>query len=311
MVNIDNDNRNEEKRIEEQRQNSRRESEKRKQVEPMRTFEAKLSEKAALEKGRQNTQTKANKELKQEIDKKQKFLTKVFGSENKSTSSLDVNAKIQEMRLKDGDGEDQKLKNKFSNKLDESKDADGLQQKKDSQKAEQKKGVSDEGHRRVAEKQGDEGSAGFGRGGQEAFAGDDSQGSSFGSDADSQSDSNKNWQQFVSGRGGSASKRVSTSTSFQGGFQKEARDFDRKNLDEIVTAIATGTNAFGEEFLTVEMSDQYFEGLKLKATRTPEGVVVTFHCPNLAVRSTFIKSRHQIYIHLKSKNVSVFRIDVV
>ena len=97
----------------------------------------------------------------------------------------------------------------------------------------------------------------------------------------------------------------------QGGFQQNAKPFSPKDLDEIVSAVQIGFNEQGEQEFSIQLSDKYYEGLKVTATRTPEGVIVKFECPNVSVRSTFLKCRPQLYLQFKAKKIAVLRIDVV
>ena len=99
--------------------------------------------------------------------------------------------------------------------------------------------------------------------------------------------------------------------AFAGGFQKDARNFTREDIDEIVSSVQLGFNEHGEEEFSVQLTDRYYDGLKVAATRTKEGVVIKFICPNASVRSTFIKCRPQLYLQFKGKGIGVVRIDII
>ncbi|MBF0104881.1 MAG: hypothetical protein HQM16_06095 [Deltaproteobacteria bacterium] len=176
---------------------------------------------------------------------------------------------------------------------------------KDSKNSEQ----SAEGHKRVAEKTEEQGGGQSG-GGQGGSYGDEKGQGGFGQQSGGQ-DREKHAALTLKG---SFKDRVSGIKKMGGGsrgFQRDARDFASDNLDEIVTSVQLNVNEAGETEFSVELSDEYFEGLKVVATRTAGGVVLKFVCPNTQVLSTFLKFRTKVYERFMQKNISVLRIDVV
>lgn len=316
---IDNtNNRDDERRAEQRKDQARLDAGRKQKLEPMKTFEAKLSEKASTEETGKRSQQTANRDLKKGQEDKQKILNKILDSSAKNRSDLDRNARIHELEVQ-AQKENEDVESKFENRLAEDAEPDETSEEKSAGKTHEKNGeVSEEGYRRVAEKQEggqDSGSSFGGQGdssqGDRQESASDSSGSGSGSNSDSQRDQ-------------SSAKKLSdffpsslltplrpTTSSSQHGFQQDARAFALQDMDEIVDAASIGINRAGEEFFSVELTDKYYDGLKLMAVRTPQGIVLKFDCPNIAVRSTFIKHRPQIYARLKAKNISVFRIDVI
>lgn len=316
---IDNsNNRDDERRAEQRKDQSRLEAERRHKLEPMKTFEAKLSEKASTEEAGKRSQQTANRDLKKGQEDKQKILSKILDSAAKNRSDLDHNARVQELE-KLAQRENGDVESKFENKLAEDSESQDVDEDKPGQKAAEKSGeIAEEGYRRVAEKQeggqdsgGSFGGQGESQEGEQQGGGADSSGSGAGSGSGHQQESSspKKLSDFFPSS--LLTPLRPAMSSGQQGFQQDARAFTQENMDEIVDAVSMGINREGEEFFAVELSDKYYEGLKLVARRTPQGVVLRFDCPNVAVRSTFIKHRPQIYARLKAKNISVFRIDVI
>ena len=309
---IDNtNNRDDERRTEQRKQQAKTDAERKQKLEPMKTFEAKLSEKAtADEAGKKSQQTANRDQLKSQKDK-QDILKKILDSGGKTRSELDHNARVAEMQeelQKRQSGEE----TAFVEKLKDEGDDDIHHEKTKSADRTDEKGsgeVSEDGHKRVAEKQdGEGGSPGSGGGDSSSGQQGADAGSSFSGDHKDQGQSQSRVKDLF---GSFVLAPLSGNASGQHGFQQNARQFAPQDLDELVAHVQLGLNRGGEEFFSIELSDKYFQGLKLLATRTPQGIVIRFECPNIAVRSTFLKYRPQVYAHLKAKNISVFRVDIV
>lgn len=117
------------------------------------------------------------------------------------------------------------------------------------------------------------------------------------------------------GKGGlhgrEAVRPAAFSSSQEGKGGGGGRHFRPKILDELVLSVSVGVNQEGEGEMTVQLSDEFYSGLKLTVTKGGGGVVVTFHCPNREVKNTFLFERPRIYSALKEKKVAVTRIDVI
>lgn len=277
--------RREERRQEEKKSETRRDVERRMQYEPMKTFEAKLAEKAAHELITKQSHLREAHDQKKSKEEKQSLVDKILGV---ATQKQGEEQKSRLEALKKQVAEQGKRRD------DRPDDSEFKLKKEDStataKKANKGEGeFSAEGYRRVAEKSDDEG----GLGGQNLSGGQQ--------DADRGEARN--------------SRRVGPMRPARhfdpGSFNPNPRSFTRKNLDEIVRAVRIGMNEHGEEEFTVELTDEYFNGLKVKATRTGEGVVVKFLCPNVSVRSTFLRFRLRVFAHLKKNNIDVRRVEVV
>lgn len=312
---IDNSNRDDEKSAERRKDQARLEVERRNKLEPMRTFEAKLTEKSSAEDAAKKSMQAANRDLGKTKDDKEKILKKILDSSAKNRSDLDHNARVHELEL-ESHRENEQVEQGFEKHLEENADTREAKEDKPVSESKDKGGeISEEGYKRVAEKQEGGGSDSGGSSGGGGSSDTSSGGQGFGSDSGS-SDSEKRRE-----HGGikklsdlfpaSLLTPLNSSGSSGRGFQQDAREFTKEDLDEIVSHVETGINRSGDEFFAVELSNDYFQGLKFMAVRTPQGVVLRFDCPSVAVRSTFIKYRPQIYATLKAKNISVFRIDVV
>lgn len=308
---IDHTNREEEQRAEQRRTNAQEDTKRQHKTDLTKTFEAKLSEKSALQEGQKTSQAKANQDLRQAREDQKRIFEKVMKSDAKGKASNDHETKVRQMRAESEEEFKENGKNIFDHEVNEQSDnkqADRAHEKKTMQTPEKKGGVSEEGHRRVAEKQDSEGgsSGGGGAGGNSGF-GSESFESKSGTGAFDQDQSQNVKDHFAN----EFFSSVPTGGFLHQGFQKNAKSFTAQDLDEIISAVAVGLTSSGEDFFSVELSDHYFEGLKLEALKTNEGIVLKFHCPNLSVRSTFLRDRPQLYVHLKEKNISVFRIDVI
>ncbi len=186
---------------------------------------------------------------------------------------------------------------------------------------------SSDGHERVAAKQsqhqdgGGTGGGGSGGGSSGNTSGGQGQGSlggnasgSGGSGGGRQSDG-KQTQASFKGSSSFAVKQVGSNfgaqTGNESGDKGDKKRFSQKNLDDLVAAVSVGLNEHLEEEMKVDLTDEIFSGLKLKATRTSLGIVVTFICPNRVVKETFAQQRQQIYARLKAKNILVHRVEVI
>lgn len=328
---INDDNRDDDK-IAEQRETARKDQQRKQAQKPVATFEAKLSEKTTHDHAMQNSDVHRTFVLKEAKKEKLSIIDKLIQETKpkeaeerkrpatttvkpKTEKKTDFETEAEELRRKSGEAEPDETDN--VDRSGEDAEVDESEESTGHEKTSEKEGeVSSEGHKRVAEKQ----EGGSGEGGTGGGGGGQSQGESFGSQ-----------QGFGSGGGDSDERRddksaygaVAHAASMQtagalagrfsggGSFQQKSRPFKSENLDGIVSKVQVGLNENQEEFFSVDLNDAYFEGLKVQALKTPQGVVLKFVCPNLAVRSTFIRERPKLYEHLRAKNVSVFRIDIV
>lgn len=310
-----NDNRDEERRIEQRRQQSRTDAERRHKAEPMRTFEAKLSEKASHEAALKESQAKQSNQLKKNRkDKEESLLNKILDVAGKESKEKVDPAKVHELEQQ-YDPETGEEETKLEKELNLSEEKNKTDEKKAGKEVDKKSSeYSEEGHRRVAEKE-SEGQSQGGMGGDSGgYDQDSGTGSSFsqsgsGSGQERQPSDKTSLKEFM------VKNKVAGLSSLgareQRGFKNSARNFTTENLDEIVKNVEVGFNEQGEEFFGITLSDPYFKDLQVQSLRTEQGIVVKFLCPNIEVRSTFIKYRPRLYAHFKTKNISVFRIDVV
>lgn len=300
--------RDDERKVQEKKQQQKLDLEKKMQEEPMKTFQAKLTEKTAHELTSKETQVyKQAQEEKQTTEEKKSLLNQVISSTTEKASEQDKMriAALKQQGEREYQEKDDKIKDKrLDEKRADSKDGKESKQVHDSGK----KGggeVSEEGYKRVAEREQGEGGGGFGQG---FGGGEDSDNNSFGPDSK---------KQLVKGQvaNNADSKGVFHAalrlhTKMQGGFDKNARDFSDRDLDEIVSQVQYGLNEYGEEEFSVTLTDDYYAGLKILSQRTENGVVLQIQCPNVAIRSTFLKYRHRVYHHLMARGIEVHRVEV-
>lgn len=295
-----------ERAAERKKDQQRHDLEKLQRQQPMRTFEAKLAEKAAHEINVKEGSFYSEHEKNKTKEEKQNLLDEIIGVAKDKDDEQNHARVASVAKRAEQEYETKKEKrlddHEFDAKKSEEKDAATNTQKKDGS-------TSSEGHKRVSERY-DDGSGGgagggAGQGGQQGNGGSDSSGSHSGSQQD------KNLFSQASEKAKMNRVGAVAGTFAQKGFDSRARQFKPENLDEIVSAVQLGMNEHGEEEFTVELGDDYFHGLKIKATRTDSGVVVKFVCPNPSVRGTFLKFRQQVYAHFKQKDISVQRVDVV
>lgn len=158
------------------------------------------------------------------------------------------------------------------------------------------------------------GGSGGGSGQGQSQSGGGSLSSSLGQ-SNGQSSSQQHQQKKFSGQVGESFlkvNRVAASSGAQmGGSGSFTGRFSPKILDEVVESVKLLLNSEGKQEMEITLSDDYFSGIKIKVISHPDGVVICFVCPNTSVRNLFILNRLQIYARLKSKNISVIRIDVV
>jgi len=299
--NRDNDKR-EERLIQEKKAQNRRDLEKKMQYEPMKTFEAKLAEKTAHEITTKESQIHKQQELKSK-EEKQSLVDKLIGEASKQTSE-EQHQKVAAIRKE----AEEESKKSDKSKTDTEYEAKKGEKSESSKTTENKKGeVSSEGYMRVAEKEDDQGGAGGG--GMES----DNSGQDSGEyESGQRLDKKDKFASDLQKSNKAVNRATGTSRSFgTGTFDAEARDFDQQNLDEIVSSVQLGINEEGDEEFSVQLSDEYFDGVTVQATRTDEGVILKFICPNITVRSTFIKFRVKVYAHFKRKDIDIHRIDVI
>lgn len=306
MVEI-NDNRDidrqEERSLDRKKTEAKHELERKQREEPMRTFEAKLAEKTAHEVNTKDSALYQAKQQGKSKEEKQSLLDKIISVSQDVTGEED-HARLAQLNKR---GEEENFDKKehraddheFEDKKTEDHEFTQAEQKKDS-------GQAADGHKRVTERYQDQGNSGGSGGG----AGQNSQqgGSSFGGQSSDSGTDQGGKRTFLS-----ANSRVQgiAKSGAGGGFNKGARNFSKQNLDEIVKTVQLGFNDKGEQEFSVELGDDYFNGLKVVATRSAEGVILKFVCPNVDVRSTFLKFRPNVYAHFKVNSVAVHRIDVV
>lgn len=304
--------RDEDRQVEEGQARNKRETERRQQRESMKTFEAKLTEKTAHELTTKETAARQTHDLKKSKEEKQSLLDKILGvAKEKAGDGEKAHVKaVQQQQEKAF--EDKKSRKSADGEFEEKK----ADEKKTTQKSDTKKSeMAEEGHRRVVEKGQEQGGGGAGSGGGSSDGSSGQQGSSTHLGGQSQGQSERELlkkgvgkEQFTAQMNQTVSK---TKFQGQGGFQQNSKPFTPKDLDEIVSAVQLGFNEQGEQEFSIQLSDKYYEGLKVVATRAPEGVVIRFECPNVSVRSTFLKCRVQLYLQFKAKKIAVARIDIV
>jgi hypothetical protein len=319
MSEIDNNNRSdndEQRRIQRTRENNRKDLERKLANEPAKTFEAKMSAKASREKDlkQQSQARQKGGDRKKKAGEEDESLIAHFLGAARESGAEEAQGRVDRLRGQtQHDDFEQHAKDEFGKddtEAHESKDTKTTTAKTDKGG---KTEVSGESHKRV------EGQASQGGG-----EGGTGQGSSQGQDGGGQQgfgagtgrDGSQNKQAALAGKNaagkpGTVFAVKQTGTGSQGRFQQQAPAFTRKDLDDIVASVELSVASGGNDQLTVQLENTYYDGLKIQAERTDQGVILRFICPNTSVRSTFVKYRPQVYDHLKAKGVKVFRIDVV
>jgi len=183
------------------------------------------------------------------------------------------------------------------------------------------KSVADDGHARVAAKhssqQDSEGGGGGGQGGQSSGHGGNDQ--SFSGGQSGFSDSKGRDSHLSTGKNAASTKpgvsgfvkalgqSQGGGSGSQGGRQPQLTP---QIVNEIVEHVKIGLNENLETEMEVQLTDELFSGLKIKATQTENGVVLTFICPDRKVREQFLINRPRIHQQLKEKQLAVSRIDI-
>lgn len=306
----------EEKDAERRKDKARHDLERRQATRAMETFEGKFGEKTALKK---ITTENAQKIKLQEENKKEKVsliekLIQTKQSPEVSEQKNDQATLFQNRAKKIHDEEQFRQENavdlsRQESEIENNETLDNSVEEKHNEKTEKKNSdVAEDGHRRVVNHQHQSGYGG-GSGGNSSGNDSHSGGQSF------HSQDQQNQQQSQSAVISFTSKNLqeapSSQRSFQQSFDQNARQFTKENLDELVSHVQLGLNSELQDFFEVQLNDQYFNGLKIQTTRTDNGVVLQFICPNVSVKSTFLKNRPAVYERLMQKGIKVFRIDIV
>ena len=296
-------NRQEAKRQEEKRLENKQQLEQRMKKEGMKTFEAKLSEKTAHEEtSRQSTMSQL-KNSSQADDEKNKILDKILGVVQDKATEQDK-ARVKGVVKQDEETEARREEKKDVDSEFETKEDEKTEESRGQQKTESKDEKSPHGgHKRVTEKQ--EGEGGSGGGGE--FSQDQGDPKQF----QSQAQEKKGQSKDVKDKFVQALSKGKSSGGFSSGFDQSAKKFSKTDLEELVQSVQLTLNEDGQEQLELQLSDDYFDGVKLISKRTPDGVVLRFECPNVTVKSTFLKFRLDLASHFQKKGISVHRIEVV
>ncbi len=294
---IDNDNSDyEAKRAEQRRQIEKQQIKAQQERDPLRSFEAKLSTQAAKEEAARESLKKTDREVKKMLEDKGDFLRKVLGEKDvNSAADLQARAKRHEQEFAKQKG---LIARDLGEKIQEKRDD---RKKTDSQHESETDDAQNtaEGHKKVVEiETHDDGSAGQGFSG----GGGDSQ------------DSND--RGFDSGAGDSAFgkpdqtdglnvKAFAEAGDFSGSDGGAQFSFSREDLDQIVASIQHNFLANGEEVFAVQLTNEFYDGLKIEATRTERGVVLTFLCPNVLVRTQMLRQKDAIRARFADKQIQV------
>lgn len=183
------------------------------------------------------------------------------------------------------------------------------------------KTVADDGHARIASKQGSQeggGGAGGGTSGQSSGgqtgsqSGSRGEGGFSGSGKQGEKKGHAGGARFSKAPIGSFSVgRVGKNSNDRDGKSGNQSQFSEKVLDEIVESVRVTVNDHMETEMEINLSHDYFSGLKIRAHQSSQGVVLTFICPNRSVKDIFLVNRVKIYQRLKEKKISVSRIEVI
>ncbi|OVE80930.1 hypothetical protein BVY03_05085, partial [bacterium K02(2017)] len=266
--------RTEERRNEERKVENRRDVERRLKHQPMKTFEAKLTEKTAHEISNKDSAYREAHDKKGTKNKKQGLLDKIlstFKSKDTDKQKLEETPQATDKGKLGKEGKEQKkvnahLQNKKISKEGEKKNVDTLDSKESADGE-----LSSEGHKKVGEKSGDRGDGGGQNsggdtggqsGGQQGFSFDQQSKQQNKSDILNKKSEKSNKDKVLGIQSGKNS----------GEFDSDARDFNDQDMDQIVESVQIGFNNEGQTEFSVQLTDEYFEGLTVAATRTDDGV---------------------------------------
>lgn len=184
------------------------------------------------------------------------------------------------------------------------------------------KSVSDEGYGRVASKESrhqDSGSGGGSAGGGQSGGGGDqgsNQKSMGGNASGGGSGNSKEGKNFIKTLTPTSSGTSSFAIKSIGGLKGNANQgsksgFSDAQFDGLIEGVRVTTQASGSTEVEIAVSDDLFPGLKIRATRKPEGIIIAFVCPDRATKNAFVLERSKVYDRLRQKGISIYRIDVV
>lgn len=312
---IDNDNSDyEAKRIEQRRQLEKQQAKALQEKDPLRSFEAKLSKDSVREEASRESLKKAEKDLKKSMEDKGFLLKKILGSEGQEHSiDLSHRAKEHEKAFL----QQKALKGKFGEeKIEEqsdNQDVDNDKHETETQDRQHKTSLENLENEHAQNDQKILGVLHQGSGGSE---GGSSGGENFGGGANNQEkrEQSKSHMESLSNEDASSTQGVKSapiqaSTSSQGfGSGSGQKLFKDEDINEWVGLIQHGLLSNGEEMFKVTLNHDLFSGLSVETRRSPQGVILTFYCPNALIRSEMKKQHEAILKRFAEKNIQVHEV---
>ena len=302
---IDNDNSDyESKRIEQRRIAEKQNAKALQEKDPMRSFEAKLSKESVREEATRDSLRKSQQELKKTVEENAAVLKKILGDKaGESAADLTTKAKYHEQAFLQQKGLKGKvLEQKNVEKEDEEEEydakldtAENQSEAQDVDHSEQKIiGILDEGS--SSEDQSFSGGGG----------GASSQDSNSGSESDAELQNLLDGQ-VVPGRIATQAGGADFSQSFG---SNDSSQMSPEDLDHIVASVQHLLTQNGDEVFTVQLKNEFFEGLQIETRRTPEGIVLTLICPNVLVRTEMLRHKNAILKRFAEKQIQVQEVEL-
>lgn len=299
---IDNDNSDyEAKRIEQRRALEKQQAKAQQERDPLRSFEAKLSKESVREEATRDRLSKSQAELKKAVEEKGAVLKKILGDKaDESIADLTSKAKqheqafLQQKSLK-GKVLDEKIENKAEEQdEDDHKTEIHEKQHQETQETEE----SQPKVLAVIDEDANSDGQSFGGGGGDS---DDASGDQAQSDAEIELLA----QSLGQGTKSIASAAAGGADFSQSFSQKQSSLLMPEDLDHMVSQVEHHLSLSGDEVFAVQLTHDFFEGLKIETKRTAQGVVLTFICPNILVRTEMQRQKDKILKRLSDKNIQV------
>lgn len=82
-------------------------------------------------------------------------------------------------------------------------------------------------------------------------------------------------------------------------------------IESMVDMMMLNIDEDGEKVLEVQLSDKYYDGVKLRFTPVNRVIELTIVCPNSRVKNTFLMNRSSLMVNLEKKNIKITKINVI
>lgn len=298
---IDNDNSDyEAKRAEQRRQIAKQQAKEMHEKNPMRSFEAKLAKDVSREDAKREALSRTQHEVKKDLEEKGNVLKRILG-DKASDSLADLTSKAKQHE--DAFYQQKSLQKKVAGDKLEKKDNEDDQDEFNAERAEHTPETQDakQDERIIGildEHASQEGQSFAGGGGSFSDDAQQQDSAAFSGTEDESALMPQSKNQAVFGGGAGLSQE----------FGSSASGFSEDDFDQLIAQVQHSFLGNGDELFSVQLKNDFFDGLKIEAQRLPTGVVLTLVCPNVLVRTQLAKTKDEILKRFAAKNIQVHEV---